>query len=619
MVTRVTDRGSEARRALPQPLMLAGIVLAIACLYWARIVFIPIALAILIMFLLSPVVALVRRTRLGQVPAVIVVVSLTVLLAGGLGWVLFSQLTTLANDLPRYRATIMRKIADVQRMGKGGAIAKVEDTAKDVMAEIQKSDAPYQKPLPVIVSPPHPVWQIPRVIEPLGGAVFVLVLLIFMLIQQRELRARVIRLFGQERLAETTRAFDEAGERISRYLLTQSALNTSFGVTIAVGLFLLGMPFALVWGFLAAVLRFIPYVGAWVAALVPIAMSLAFFDGWTKPLLIAGLFAVTEVTIAFVLEPLFSARSAGVSSIALLIAAAFWAWLWGPIGLALAIPLTVCLVVFSRTIEGLEFIQILASDEPVLDPHVIYYQRVLAADEQDASALVAEAAKSTSCEAAYDAILVPALTRARHDREIGQLTATEYAHVIEVTREVLDRVARAGAECAPSQAPSEATPPEVAPPAPRPGIFVAGCPVHDEADRVVLEMLGRLLEPTGPTLGVAPAKSLVSEMLADIQAAQPSLICVGSLSSNGRVRHLVKRLRTACPDTPILVGCWGLQNVAATRATLDTAGADDLVTSLAEARVAVLRLTSVSPRGNETENPSLAGLDDLEPVIEDAP
>jgi predicted PurR-regulated permease PerM len=608
MVTRETDHGAAARSALPPPMMLAGLVLAVACLYWARVVFVPIALAVLIMFLLSPVVALVRRTRVGQVPAVIVVVTLTVLLAGGLGWVLFSQLTTLANDLPRYRATIMRKIADVQRMGKGGAIAKVEDTAKDVMALIERSDAPYQKPMPVVVSPPHPVWRIPRVVEPLGGAVFVLVLLVFMLIQQRELRARVIRLFGQERIAETTRAFDEASERISGYLLTQSALNAIFGVTIALGLFLLGMPFALVWGACAAVLRFIPYVGAWVAALLPVATSLALFDGWVKPLLIAGFIAATELTVAFVLEPLFSARSAGVSSIALLIAAAFWAWLWGPIGLALAIPLTVCLVVFSRTVRGLEFIQILVSDEPGLDPHVIYYQRVLAADEHDAAALVAEAAKSSSCEAAYDTILVPALARARHDRETGQLTPTEYAHVIEVTREVLDRVARAGEECAPSDS---------APSPPKPRVIVAGCPIHDEADRVVLEMLGRLLEPTGPTLDVAPAKSLVSEMLADIQATRPSLICIGSLSSNGRARHLVKRLRTACPDTPIVTGCWGLKNVAATRATLDAAGADDLVTSLAEARATVLRLTSVDVPGTETENPSPAGLAALEPAIED--
>jgi predicted PurR-regulated permease PerM len=606
--TRGSEHGAEARRAWPQLITLAGIALAVACLYWARILFIPIALAILITFLISPVVALVRRTGLGQVPAVIVVVSLTVLLAGGFGWALFSQLTTLANDLPRYRATISRKIADVERMGKGGAIAKVEDTAKDLMAQIAHRDAPHPKPLPVVVSPPHPVWQIPRVIEPLGGAFFVLVLLVFMLIQQRDLRARVIRLFGQERLAETTRFLDEAGERISRYLLSQSALNAIFGVTTALGLFLLDMPFALVWGFFAALLRFIPYVGAWVAALVPITMSLAFFDGWMKPLLIAGLFAVTELTIAFVLEPLVSARSAGVSSIALLMAAAFWTWLWGPIGLALAIPLTVCLVVFSRTVEGLEFIQILVTDELGIDPHLIYYQRVLAGDEQDASDLVGEAAKSGSCEDAYDAILVPALARARHDREIGQLTPAEYNHVIEVTREVLDRVARAAPECAP---------PAVPPPS-RPAVVVAGYPAHDEADRVVIEMLGRLLEPTGHTIRVAPAGSLVSEMLGDVQATQPSLICLGSLSGHGRVRHLAKRLRAACPETPILAACWGLR-VAGARASLDLAGADDVVTSLAEARIAVPRLASPRDRGIATVGTSGAGWADLEPaVVEDA-
>jgi predicted PurR-regulated permease PerM len=592
---------AEARPAGPQLIVLAGFALAIACLYFGRILLIPIALAVLLTFLLSPLVALVRRTGLGQVPAVIVVVSLSVLLAGGLGWALVSQITVLANDLPRYRATIARKIADVQRMGHRGAIGKVEDTAKDVMAQIERTETPQAKPLPVVVSSPHPVWQIPRVIEALGGALFVLVLLVFMLIQQRELRARVIRLFGPERLAETTRHFDEAGERISRYLLTQVALNLVFGVTTALGLFLLDMPFALVWGFFAAFLRFIPYVGAWVAAAVPITMSLAFFDGWTKPLLIAALFLVTETVIAFVLEPLFSARSAGVSSIALLIAAAFWTWLWGPVGLALAIPLTVWLVVFSRTVKGLEFIQILVSDEPGIAPHVIYYQRVLAGDEQDASALVAEATKSSSSGAACDAVLVPALARARHDRESGQLTPNEYARVIRVTRDVLDRAA------APDGAPPEpapSTPPSV----------VAGCPAHDEADRVVLEMLGRLLEPTKHTVAVGPAGGLVSEMLDTVQEAAPSLICLSSLSGSGRVRHLIKRLRAACPETPILVACWGLQDLADTRAGLELAGADDVVTSLAEARIAVQRLTPGRDRTSAAEA-STAPWTELEPAV----
>jgi predicted PurR-regulated permease PerM len=558
----------------PQPTILAGVVLAVACLYWARVIFIPIALAMLITFLLSPVVGLVRRSGLGQVPAVIVVVSLTCLLAGGLGWALFSQITTLANDLPRYRATITRKIADVQRVGRGGAIEKVENTAKDVMAQIERADTPKTKPIPVIVSAPNPLWQISRVIEPVGGAVFVLVLVTFMLIQQRELRARLVRLLGQERLAETTRAFDDAAARISRYLVTYSGLNAGFGVTIALGLFFLGMPFALVWGFFAAMLRFIPYVGAWAAALIPIATSLAVFDGWMKPLLIAGLFAVTELLIAFVLEPLFFARSAGVSSIALLVAAAFWTWLWGPIGLALAIPLTVCLVVFSRAIEGLEFIEILASDDPGLPPHVVYYQRALAADEHDAASLVSEAVNAGSSEAAYDAILVPALARARHDREIGQLAPAEYAHVIAVTREVLERGAQAGGASAL-----------------RP-IAIAGCPLEDDADRVVLEMLGRVLEPTGRTVQTGPAGMLSVETL----ATRPQLICLSSIEGGGRLRDLVERLSSACPDVPILVGCWGLQNPAGLRTELARAGAEELVTSLAEARAAVMRLTTTSPQ-----------------------
>ena len=602
------DRDSTARRPWPQPIVLAGLVLAVACLYWARLVFIPIALAMLFAFLLSPAVALVRRTGLPQVAAVLMVVVLACLLAGGFGWTLFTQFNALADDLPRYRSTLIGKIAQIQKVGRGGAIEKVEDTAKDVLEQIEKTGPRQQKPLPVTVSSPHPLWQIPRVIEPLGSAVLVLVLLIFMLTQQRDLRARVIRLFGEDRLAETTRVFDEAGERISRYLLTQTGLNTFVGVAIATGLFFLGMPFALVWGFLTALLRFIPYVGAWVTALLPILMSLAVLDGWLTPLLIAALFIVTEVTTGFVLEPLFSSRSAGVSSIALLIAAAFWAWLWGPIGLALAIPLTVCLAVFSRTVEGLEFLEILVADEPGLPQHAIYYQRVLAGDAQDAAALVAEAAKATSSEGAYDSVLVPALARARHDREAGQLTPDEYTRVIGATREVLDRTGRSSPDSAPA-APTE-TPAAAS-------IVVVGCPARDEADRVVLEMLGRLLEPAGHALRIAPAGGLVSEMLARIRSVRPSLVCLGSLEGNGRARHLAKRLRTVCPDTPIVVGCWSHRGNPQTRAQFDLVGVDEVVTSLADARSAVLRLTALSARCGPVANTSEGGWGELEPAIRD--
>ncbi|PYN33869.1 MAG: hypothetical protein DME01_16970 [Candidatus Rokuibacteriota bacterium] len=565
--------------------VLGALILAIACLYWARIVFIPIALALLATFLLSPVVALLRRMGLHHVAAVVIVFVLTVLLVAGLGWGLFSQLTTLTDDLPQYRATIARKIADVQRVGRGGPLQKVEETAHDVMAQIERVHPSTTKPLPVVVTSPNPLWQIPKIVEPVGGAVFVLVLVVFMLIQQQELRARVVRLFGSDRLAETTRALDEASARISSYLLTQTALNASFGVTIALGLFVLGLPFALTWGVFGALMRFIPYAGAWVAASVPVLVSLAVFDGWVKPLLIVGLFAATEAIIAFILEPLFFARSAGVSSIALLISVAFWTWLWGPIGLALAIPLTVWLVVFSHTIKGLEFIGILVDDDPGFAPHVIFYQRALAGDAQEAAELVAEAVKSGSDLAAYDSILVPALARARRDHDVGQLPAAEYAHVIETTRAVLDRAIAEGPARGP-EAPGEA---------PR-RVIIAGCPVQDEADRVVLTTLRRLLERDGYAVQIAPAGALVAETIAAVVAMTPVAIIVSSVEERGRARHFVKRLRAACPESVIVVGCWGLQGSAKLRADLCAAGADDVVTTLGQARSDLLRLTPAPER-----------------------
>jgi len=570
----------------PRLAVLGALILAVACLFWARTVFIPIALAVLATFLLSPVVALLRRIGLHRVAAVVVVMVLTVLLVVGVGWALFSQITALADDLPQYRATISRKIADVQRVGQGGTLQKVEETAQDVMAQLERSTPQARKPMPVVVSTPSPLWRIPRIVEPIGGAIFVLLLVIFMLVQQRELRARVVRLFGSDRLAETTRALDDASERISRYLLTQTALNASFGAAIAIGLFFLGLPFALTWGVFAALLRFIPYVGAWTAAAIPVVVSLAVFDGWIEPLLIVGLFAGSEAIIVFVLEPLFFAKSAGVSSIALLISVAFWAWLWGPIGLALAIPLTVCLVVFSHTVKGLEFIGGLVDDDPGLDHHIIFYQRVLAGDDQEAAELVSEAVKADSDLAAYDSILVPALARARHDHEVGQLPPAEYAHVIETTCAVLDRAIPAGPTPAP-ETPSSDTVERV---------IIAGCPVSDEADQVVLTILNRLLAKDGYAVRIAPAGALVSEMIAAVEAMNPASIFVSSLEESGRARHLVKRLRSACPEIPIVVGGWGQQGSSTLRADLCAAGADDVVTTLAQARRDLLRLTPAPER-----------------------
>jgi predicted PurR-regulated permease PerM len=575
-----TPRGpAQPLRAAHRFVVFAGLALAVACLYWARVVLIPVALAVLIAFLLSSLVAHVQRTGLPRGPSVALVVAVALAFTVGLGWGLLSQVTTFANDLPRYRETITRKIADLQKVRRGGAFEKMESTARDVLKQIDKGRPPAEKPVPVVVSEPNSLWRLPNVVQHLATAFMVIVLVVFMLVQQRELIARVIRLFGYDRMAVTTRLLDEAGERISGYLLMQTTINSCFGVGIGLGLFLLGLPFALALGFLAAVLRFLPYIGAWLAALIPIALSLAVFDGWMKPLLVVGLFLVTELAVAYVIEPLLYGRSAGVSAVALLVAAAFWTWLWGPIGLALATPLTVCLVVASRAVAGLEFIEILLSDDPPVKPYLTFYQRLLAGDAREAADLVAETARRSSLEEAFDGILAPALARARHDRETDQLTREEYGRILESIRDLIEQ----------TPAPEA---PDPAPDAPRPEpALIAGFGARDEVDALGLVMLGRLLEPAGCEMQIAPG-ALVGEALASVESAHPALVCIGAVGRGGRrrMRHLVKRLRLSHPDIPILAARWGAGGEPETRADLAATGADDVASSLAETRAEVLRL-----------------------------
>jgi predicted PurR-regulated permease PerM len=580
-------------RAAHRFFVFAGLVLAVACLYWASVVFIPIVVAVLLSFLLSPLVARVQYAGLSRGLAVALVVAFALGAALALGWGLMSQVSTFADDLPRYSRTITRKISDLQRVSKGGALEKVEDTAKDVLKQIDKGSPAAERPVPVVVSSPNPLWHLPSLAKHTTTACMIIVLVFFMLIQQRELRARVIRLFGYDRMATTTRLLDEAGSRISRYLLMQTLINSCFGLGIGLGLFLIGLPFALALGCMAAVLRFLPYVGAWLAAMIPLALSLAVFDNWTKPLLILGLFLVTELAVAYVIEPLLYGRSVGVSAIALLAGAGFWTWLWGAVGLALAVPLTVCLVVASRAVAGLEFIEVLLSDDPPVEPHLVFYQRLLAGDAADAADLVAETARSTSLAAAFDRIIAPALARARQDRETEQLTQEEFVRVLTVIRDIIEKTPMSPTGAAPEPTPAAAA-------------RVAGCPARDEVDALGLAMLARLLEPAGFELRIAPAGGLVGEALALMETEAPALVCVGAVgvAGRGRMRHIVKRLRMSQPDTAILATRWGAGTGPAVRADLTAAGADDIATSLAEARAEVLRRLGAPPE------PDASGLDE---------
>jgi predicted PurR-regulated permease PerM len=573
-----------------------ALIVGIAALYLARAVLVPIALAALLTFMVYPIVDALRRLGLGRAISVGVVVTTLFLALGGVFWMLTMEFAALSTQIPVYRDNLIAKIGEVKRLGSGGALEKMQTAVTDVAKELEKEvEAPRAPggPAPVIVrSEPSGRWQLPAYVEYMGAAGAVIVLVIFMLIEREDLRNRVIRLGGYGRLITTTRVLDEAAHRISRYLLMQTIINTSFGIGIAGGLMLMGVPYALLWGFLAAVLRFIPYVGVWLAALIPIVFTLAAFPRWYQPLLVAGLFVVLEIAASFALEPLLYGQSAGVSQVALLCSVAFWAWLWGPIGLVLATPLTVCLVVLAKHVPGLEFIGILMSDEPPIAPAAAYYQRLLAKDRPEAERIVTDRTGEHSLAAVFDDVILPALRHARRDRAQDTLSEDAERSVWRDTREIVDALGarqRAAAEAA------DASPETKSPPR---NVRVVGIPVRDEADRLGLAMLEHLIDPARWTIEIASSHLLGSEIFALIEEKRPVAVCLGTLPSGGRgrTRYLCKRLRARFPDLRILVGRWGLRdNVALVRRQLEGAGADLVSTSLMESRQHLQEVYGLEP------------------------
>jgi predicted PurR-regulated permease PerM len=573
-------------RKLPLLYVLASLTLITASLYWAKAVLIPVALAILLAFLLNPVVHAVQWLGIGRVPAVLLAVALGFACLGGMSWAVLQQIPRLTDDLPRYEDNIKRKIADLRGAGKGSFLEKAQTTAREITEELEKSaPASAEKPVPVVVQAPSALWQLPTLLEPLATAALVLVLVIFMLLERGDMRNRLIRLVGYGRLTLTTKALDEAGQRISRYLLMQSIINSSFGVAVGVGLFLIGLPYALLWGVLAAVLRFIPYVGPTVAALLPIALSLAVFPGWNQPLLVTGLIVLLELIANMIMEPLLYGRVAGISEVSLMVAIAFWTWLWGPVGLLLATPLTVSLGVLGRYVPQLEFLGILLSDEPVLETHTSYYQRLVARDQDEAVELVEDTLQTHSIEEVYEAVLVPALYAAKKDQARANLTADDMHFIVQATQEIVEDLslrpppnALPDTSAAATPAPDTDTPPL----AKVPMVF---CPAHDEADALVLLMLQHLLDPTRYDVEILPTTILTSEVVSLVEQQGVGLICLGALAPGGiaQTRYLCLRLRARFPDLKIVVGRWGgTGNGAESHDLLRAASADYVETTLHE-------------------------------------
>src|ERR1700704_2776190 len=416
----------------------------ITTLYFGREIFVPIALAILLSFVLAPLVGVLQRIRMPRGMAVVSVVIIAFALIFATGSLLATQLTQLAGDLPRYQSTISEKIQSFRDTKAGrGTLERASDMLKDLGKELDKpkdaasarasspiasANAPGpQTPVPVEVRQPDPGaleslrTLISPLVHPLATTGIIIIFVIFILLQREDLRNRLIRLAGSHDLQRTTAALDDAASRLSRLFLIQLLLNGSFGIIIGTGLWLIGVPSAILWGILAAVLRFVPYIGAAIAAAFPLALALAVDPTWSMLLWTLALFLVVEPIVGHVIEPMVYGHSTGLSPVAVVASATFWTALWGPIGLVLATPLTVCLVVLGRHVERLEFLDVMFGDRPALSPPEIFYQRMLAGDPTEASEKAEEFLMERSLTSYYDEVALKGLQLAQADAERGAL------------------------------------------------------------------------------------------------------------------------------------------------------------------------------------------------------
>ena len=575
----------------------AGCVLVIVVLYWAQAVLVPIALAVLLTFVLTPPVIWLERW-IGRVPAVLAVVTCVFLLLGLAGWGLARQADHLADDLPGFRLNILAKVADIRGAGKGGAVEKIQETIDDIKTDLGQTSAPPdgRASQPVVVST-QPVeglsgfiWLGP-ILGPLGTAGLVVAMVMFMLLERRDLRDRLIGLFGHGRLTTTTKAFDEAGTRVSRQLLMQTLVNLAYGVAAGVGLSVLDVPYAWVWAALGAALRFIPYVGPVVGAGAPILVSLAALPGWAGPLWVIALFVILELFTNLVLETVLYAGAAGVSQVALLVSVAFWTWLWGPLGLLLATPLTVCLVVLGKHAPGLEGLGMLMADTPALAPEYGYYQRLLARDLSEAADLVERHLKTEPPHTVYDALLLPALNYAERDRLEDRLSPDEEAAVIGATRELLTdstQFIRRRLQEQQQEPPSRRDDGrDDAAARPRQPLRVVAYATNGVTDELALVMLGELLDDLPITVEVAAGPLAAADLVALIRGRDASVVCLADLppSPPSKTRYLVRKLRAALPDVRIVVGRWAPVSLAdESSEVLRVAGATLVASTLLETR-----------------------------------
>ena len=585
-----------------------------AILYLARDVLVPLAVAVLLCFLLAPAVSFLERWRLGRVPATAIVAILSFSIIGAVGWVAANQAVSLAAKLPEYRENIAVKIRAL-RAPSEGKLGK----AAEAIRELENEAAPERPPIAVKETPATPLaalmeWTAPFA-KPLGMALAVIVFTILMLLKREDMRDRLIGLIGAGRLNLTTQALAEAAERVSRYLFMQLVVNAGFGIAFGTALHLIGIPNALLWGLLATLVRFIPYIGIWIAVGMPILLAFAISDGWSLVGWTIGVFFLLELIFVYAIEPWLYGRSTGLSAIAVIAAVIFWTWLWGPVGLLLATPLTVCLAVVGRYVPELGFLDVLLGVEPVLTPAARLYQRLIALDDEDALDVAEEYANEHGVLALHEAVLIPALGLAEQDRHRGAIDEERQRFVFDTFRKIVEDVedrkamkeeAERNADAGEAKSAISA----VAAPPPSPGAPAPLCIVaaHDEADHVAGLALARLLAPADFDAQVIGPAALAGETVDRVAASGASVVCISAVPPHAVVQasYLARRLRKRLPQVKILVVLWTSADMAKARARLSDAGVDRVVATLTDA-ISHLREESfsaaVAPTGDAAQQP----------------
>jgi predicted PurR-regulated permease PerM len=607
----VADQPSRAygRNSSQIPSGLLGVLtvlttgLVVAFLYFARDVIVPVALAVLLSFLLAPAVRWLRRLQIGRVAAVTLTVLIAFLVMLGFAAVVVQEISSLAQQLPEYRSNLEAKIRSLPEVVPGGGVVhRVTSMVRELGRELTQSEnqlsasdrsglstspAERAKPVPVEIQRPEfePLQIVQSIVgpllQPLAIAGLVLVFVVMILLEREDLRDRLLRLAGRRDLHRTTVAMDDAASRISRYLSRQLVVNACCGLPIGFGLALIGIPNAALWGIFAALLRFLPYLGIVIAACFPVALAVAVDPGWMLLVWVILLFVGIELVVANLLEPWVYAASTGLSSVALIAAATFWTWLWGPVGLLLSTPLTVCLVVLGRHVPQLEFLDVILGNEPVLSPDETFYQRLLANDPEEATEQAEEFLKERSLAEFFDEVAIPALITAQGDSDDGTLSPERRLTIAQGIQAMLEDLSDdAAADACSTHEQSARSKIEGAPEI----VCVAG---RNELDEAAASLLVHLLR-SGHSLRTAeahPAEALAPDSFQS-SLAPATVVCLSLISTNSpvRARYLVRRLCRRAPRAKVLVGFWRL-SPGERAAAVATIGRPDTVvaTSLRDA------------------------------------